>query len=340
MDDFIPSVDFDTGEVLADVFPGQVLGSSTVITRRAPGQHWVPTSGAATRVTVAGNIIRVRAYGFKSPGVSVKRISKDEYQVIRTGEVKQYVHGEHTGDNLTSFFRQCEQARDIINTNIKNYRQTKFITLTYDCKRLPAEALDASGAMRDLTRLHADFTKFWHKFKRYCSRIGRDDVGYISAAEPQRSGTWHLHILPFWKDGKYAPFIPVDDLANMWGLGFVTIESLAKPGPTGVTGVDNVGAYLTAYVTDLKGKKYERLQFYPAGMRPFRWSRNVLRPAVHDCKYYEVKKYVDLSGKRPTYIKSFDVTTETVRRDGLDLANSGACLSTYSVTTFHYNLLR
>lgn len=122
--------------------------------------------------------------------------------------------------------------------------------------------------------------------------------------EPQGRGAWHAHLLYIWESK--APFIPNEKFRELWGHGFVKIKKLQD--------VDNVGAYLTAYLGDMEiteafqsdpyrfahsGKlnlkevevlnddgsvvkkqiiKGARLDMYPAGFKMIRHSKGVKEP--------------------------------------------------------------
>lgn len=73
---------------------------------------------------------------------------------------------------------------------------------------------------------------------------------YIVAMEPQGRGAWHSHIVMIF-DHK-APYIPNNELAECWGNGYVQVKKLDD--------VDNVGAYLTAYLGDMELKEAEKCE--------------------------------------------------------------------------------
>ena len=156
--------------------------------------------------------------------------------------------------------------------------------------------------MRDTVRLCKDFE---HYIKRLHRRYGAFE--YIVAMEPQGSGSWHAHVILLFPG--LAPFIPNDEMANLWGQGFTCTRKLDD--------VDNVGAYLTAYLADMEfmeffssydsdvvplSKHFEikealvedetgqkvpkryvkggRLFFYPPKFNLFRCSRGCKRPDI------------------------------------------------------------
>ena len=136
--------------------------------------------------------------------------------------------------------------------------------------------------------------------------------------EPQGRGAWHAHLLYIWQDQK-APYISNQDFRELWGHGFVRIKKLDN--------VDNVGAYLTAYLGDMEidemdiskavgkqckvvevededGKKVKkaivkgaRLDLYPANFNMLRCSRGVKRPVAEMMSQEEASKKVSAATK-------------------------------------------
>lgn len=55
-----------------------------------------------------------------------------------------------------------------------------------------------------------------------------------------------------------APYIPNDEMAEIWGQGFTKTRRLDN--------VDNVGAYLTAYLGDMEIHEFCNLKDHPSGL--------------------------------------------------------------------------
>lgn len=259
-----------------------------------------PNPNEIVTLVQSGNITEIRYTDAHSNGGTTRRISKDEYFDVRDGIVKQIEHHEKRTDDTQSIKRSMKQARDLINANCTNPEYCLWITLTY------------ADNMQDNTKLYNDFKYFKKKLDKVYSYDR-----YIIAVEPQGRGAWHIHMIAIFTEK--APFIPNDVLRKLWGHGFVSVKALDK--------VDNVGAYLTSYLSDMpledyvgqaKGdikevertdengnkvtKKYikgARLKMYPAGMHIFRWSRNCVKPTVTKMTAKEAEKTVH--GLTPTY---------------------------------------
>ncbi len=207
--------------------------------------------------------------------INIKKISKDKYINLVTGEVIMAEISENRGQNVAGLKRTFKAMRELINNNFVGASNELHVILTY------------AENMTDTERLYDDFRKFWQKFKR---RYG-NEYDYITVIEPQGRGAWHHHLLIRDNTGKEL-FIPSPEMEKLWGHGFIKIRSLEK--------IDNIGAYLTAYLTDVEvtyenvkevilnkdtkikeveidGKKKSfikggRMHFYPSGMNLYRKS--------------------------------------------------------------------
>jgi hypothetical protein len=225
---------------------------------------------------------------------NILKLSKTHYMVKDTGEVLEYKLSENRSQNESSLRRSFKKIRDLINNNFTGQGNELHVTLTY------------AENMQDTKRLYKDFVKFW---KRYQYKYGKN-CDYLTVVEPQGRGAWHSHLLLRQNDVEKL-YIPSDEMATLWGHGFVKIKAL--------DGVDNIGAYLSAYLTDVElteetlpiavleqkeikevevaghTKRYikgGRLHMYPPGMNLYRKSKGIVFPEVQQMRYEEVKKIV------------------------------------------------
>lgn len=180
---------------------------------------------AETPVTVkrCGNVIEVR-YMRSTPCAVIEKVSADLYVDKRTGEVKEFCHSANRADSKASVAQSLRKLRDLINVNLTAPETALWVTLTY------------KENMRDERRVYEDFRRFWQRFRYYLKKHEYQPAEYITAAEPQGRGAWHLHCLFLFPEK--APFIPNADMARIWGHGFTKTKSLQ--------GIDNPGLYLTA----------------------------------------------------------------------------------------------
>lgn len=270
---------------------------------------------STTKVTTMGNITELVISDKRSRGTPCRRLTKDDYVDLRTGEVKTYKHIAHRAESEQSMRHTLARIRALVNTNVTQSSNVRWVTLTY------------ADNMTDPKRLYVDFVAFWKRFKRYCKRNGFRDPEYISVQEPQARGAWHVHAFFIW-DGR-APFVPNADLAKLWGQGFVSVKALNN--------CDNVGAYFSAYLGDIPvsevdmvmpgqevvekeftapdgvvvKKKYVkggRLKFYPPGMNIVRKSRGIKEPVVERMTLEGAKKKI--SGQTETFSRSFEIVDD------------------------------
>ena len=272
---------------------------------------------AETPVTVkrCGNVIEVR-YMRSTPCAVIEKVNADLYVDKRTGEVKEFCHSANRADSKASVAQSLRKLRDLINANLTAPETALWVTLTY------------KENMQDERRVYEDFRRFWQRFRYYLKKHEYLPAEYITAAEPQGRGAWHLHCLFLFPEK--APFIPNADMARIWGHGFTKTKSLQ--------GIDNPGLYLTAYlgdmelsealragnakgqiaeaeITDAQGKRRKkaiikgaRLHLYPPGFNLYRASRGVKRPEIWQTTEAEAQALVH--GAPLTYEKTISITDE------------------------------
>lgn len=273
------------------------------------------TPQAQVTVKQCGNIIEVR-YMRSVPVSIIEKLSAKLYLDKRTGEVKEFCHSDNRAESKSSVVQSLRKLRDLINANLTEPETALWVTLTY------------AENMRDTKRLYEDFRRFWQRFRYYLSKQGHPSAEYITAAEPQARGAWHLHCLFLFPEK--APFIPNSDMAHIWGHGFTKTKSLQ--------GLDNPGLYLTAYLgdmelsealragstrgkiaeastTDEQGKRQKkaiikgaRLRLYPPGFNLYRSSKGVKRPEIWQTTEAEAQEMVHDTPL--TYEKTISVTDE------------------------------
>lgn len=272
------------------------------------------------KVTEMGNIVEVQYMSRRNNKQTIQMLSGGEQFVIcATGEVKDVVHHETRKDNRKGLYKTFANARGVINANVTDVEKARWCTLTY------------AENMTDPKRLYKDFQQFNQRFQYFCQTKGYGRPEYIVMMEPQERGAWHAHLLYIWDDRK-APYIPNKDFRELWGHGFVKIKKLEN--------VDNVGAYLTAYLGDMEldeidptrvsgqckivetedenGKKVKksiikgaRLDLYPANFNMLRCSRGIKRPIEELMSQEEANKKV--LGATKTFssaIKLYDLDNE------------------------------
>lgn len=263
-------------------------------------------------VTKMNHITEIQHMEKMNTKAFIKKISKDEYVFLETGEVKQYQHSENRSDSYNSLRQTFKKIRYLINNNFVGQKNELFITLTY------------AENMTDTKLLYSDLDKFMKRI-RYNYK-NQTTIDYLSVVEPQGRGAWHIHILMRFNDLQ-SVFLPNKELSKIWGHGFVIIERIQD--------VDNIGAYLSAYLADVElsedtyvvglqegrklvekevnGEKKKfikggRLHMYPTGMNLYRKSKGIVFPERQRMSYKNAKKIV--GSAQPHYSKKYEIESE------------------------------
>jgi len=272
--------------------------------RRAEPSEMQNFSPQYIKCTECGDITEFVLLARSPAPIPVKRLSKDYFQIIGddTGEVFEYQHSTDKSGSVASVRRTLSNLRAIINTNCVNAEFLRWVTLTY------------AENMTDPKQLKEDIKNFRARFRRYCKRNNLPMPETITVIEPQGRGAWHAHEI--WIYQSKAPYIDNNAvLAPLWGHGFTKIKA--------VHGVDNLGAYFSAYLADIPLDEFQReegdksiytvkynevsddeggeptkkafvkgarLRLYPSEMNIYRCSRGIRMPVVSQLTYSEYEK--------------------------------------------------
>jgi hypothetical protein len=119
--------------------------------------------------------------------------------------------------------RAKQNLRRLINANVGKYGETsKFLTLTF------------KENVQDLEWANGEFKKFVQRLN-YRLFKKRSGLKYVCVVEFQGRGAVHYHVIFF-----NMPYVPVNEVAEVWGHGFVKLNKIDE--------VDNVGAYVVKYM--------------------------------------------------------------------------------------------
>lgn len=260
------------------------------------------------------NIIELCYCSNRNNKANIINIDKDFYYLVATGEIKEKNHIMSRADDLASVSQSLKRLRDYINFNVTDADKCLWVTLTY------------KENMTDNVRLYKDFKNFVKRFKY---KFG--DFEYIVACEPQGRGAWHMHCIFIFQNKK--PYIPNNELANCWGQGFTKTKKLNN--------VDNIGAYITAYLGDIdyneavklrinpnfyetkeinvidgetlkvpkKVLKGARMVLYPPKFNLYRISKGIKKPPVELMTYQEAKEKI--GDHIPTYSSGLSLILPT-----------------------------
>lgn len=261
-------------------------------------------------VTKMNHIVEVQYLEKRNTKSHIKKLDKDRFVELSSGEVKEFEHIENRKESLDSLRKTFKKLRYLINNNFEGKANELFITLTYR----------GDQQTNDTKKVYVDFDKFIKRL-RYAYK-DKTTIDYINVLEPHASGNFHMHVLMRFNDLE-AIYVPNDELAEIWGNGFVKIQSLKN--------VDNIGAYVSAYLSDIDVTDHEnvenmdytekevngqkkkfvkggRLHMYPPGVNIFRKSKGIVYPERENMRYKYAKRIV--GSAKPHYSKTYHVETE------------------------------
>lgn len=245
----------------------------------------------------------------------IKVLSGNRYLVKSTGEIFSFDKtGTDRAYSYKSLKRTFRNLRYLINNNFFGHKNELFVTLTYGGENRP---LISDGA----ERFYADFKIFMKALRRKYGRIE-----FINVVEPHKDGHLHAHVLLKFFDYD-SIFIPNNEFTLFWRHGFVKISKLE--------GVTNIGAYLSAYLSDVEvsdsvihdcikngekidvkeinGKKFvkgARLKYYPKKFNIYRRSRGIREPEVIKGFSGQIKKEIGVLGREPDFLCKFDFCSD------------------------------
>lgn len=260
-----------------------------------------------------GNVKEICYQNIVNNTINIKKLNENEYIYLPTGEILKCKHIKNRSENLSQVSQSLKRLRDYINTNIVEPLNCRWITLTY------------AENMTDTKKLYRDFQKFIQKLKYNFKEY---KIEYIVAMEPQGRGAWHAHLILIFD--RKAPYIPNKTIEKIWGLGFTKTKMLID--------IDNVGAYLTAYLGDMeynfdslkvlaenncdisnlktkvieidnKQKKFikgGRLFLYPPKFNLYRCSKGIKKPITEMLLYEDARKKIGYL--KPTFTRTFTLT--------------------------------
>lgn len=190
---------------------------------------------------------------------TIKKLDKDTYVVLRTGEVRRYNSKSKEDEHNEEVARKLSMLREIIRANVRSEKDF-FAVLTYSCKQT------------DCVKMQEDIEK--------CIRRLRSNhkMQYIAIPELQRCGKWHIHLLICDLDD--GDVITSRELKKAWECGRVYIRPVRDTNA------------VSLYLSENHGHKRIMRRSYPANMRLYRCSRGIKRPATSIMGSNNVKEVV------------------------------------------------
>ena len=176
------------------------------------------------------------------------------------------------GHRKRTMSRARKTVRRLINANVNAWGQTpKFLTLTF------------AENIQDIKQANYEFKKFRQRLE-YKLNI---KLKYVAVIEFHKSGRIHYHVIFF-----NLPYVEANELATVWSNGFIKINAISH--------VDNVGAYMTKYMT--KDNENERLR----GEKSYFTSRGLVKPVERYLNEKEIANLKDKLSTKKVYENTFD----------------------------------
>ena len=134
--------------------------------------------GDLVTLTSMGHLSEIQFMEKMNRTNAIRKLSKNEYLVLETGEVKQFNHIENRSGSYNSLRQTFKKLRYLINNNFVGAENELFVTLTYADKRW------------DNSQVYKDLYKYVKRLKyRYKDK---STVDYLNVVEPHADGSFHL----------------------------------------------------------------------------------------------------------------------------------------------------
>ncbi|MBR2871700.1 MAG: replicative protein [Clostridia bacterium] len=182
------------------------------------------------KLTQTGNITQILSLSHKNNSCPIKKLNKDEYVLVDTGEILKCNHIDNRSQNLNTIRRSISNLRDLINNNFVGGSNELWITLTF-----------GEHKIYNSKELCSIFEKF---IKRLRYKFKNIKLDYIYVPEPHQKGDWHIHLL---LKADSPLYIENSLLNKIWGYGFVKVNRLKD--------ITNIGAYVSAYLINIKERR-------------------------------------------------------------------------------------
>lgn len=230
------------------------------------------------KIIISGNVIESYEYekGY------LKGYVLDEEQRKNKGRKKDFKSEEYSVNRGKVLQRAMTRIRRVINANVGEYFDcrgnriySKFFTMTF------------AENVQDLKYANGEFKKFIKRLNYQVMGEKKLVLKYTAVVEFQKRGAIHYHIVFY-----NMPFVKADRLQKIWGHGCIKINAIDK--------VDNVGAYITKYMT--KDNEDGRLQ----GEKCYFNSRELKEPQIIEDKEIAEKVATSLPLVNLVYSSEFE----------------------------------
>ena len=215
------------------------------------------------KIVYSGDVIEVYEYdkGY------LKGYELTESEKRNNGRLKGEKSDNYQEHRKQVLQRAKKNLRRLINANVGQYGKeftAKFLTLTF------------RDDVKDLDKANYEFKKFIQRLNYYCFGTKKANLKYTCVIEFQKRGAIHYHVIIY-----NMPYVKANDIANVWGNGFIKINKIDD--------VDNVGAYVSEYLGQAeKGQGKDVADDRLQGKKSYFSSRGLFKPVeITDKKIVE-----------------------------------------------------
>lgn len=241
---------------------------------RCEYSHLIESDDDVIRTNL-GKYSRITYISNPNKKFSIKKLTKNEYIDLKSGELKQYNLNKPT--SRSSVNRKLKKYEDIVLLNFQGGASELFITLT--CR----------NNVTDISLIKEYYNNFLKNLKR-----DYKDVDYIALFEQTEQECWHIHL--FIKNNKHKRlYIPHNDLLRYWKQGAVYVMSNR-----------NVFQALGHSKTK-RNERLERFTLFPKGERIYHKSKGIKIPTKEKMKFKDCPEYCSDKHKKVAS-KTYQIT--------------------------------
>ena len=214
------------------------------------------------KIIQSGDIIEI--YEYEEGYLKGYQLTDSEKEKLGRKSEKSDNYEEHRKQVLQ---RAKKNLRRLINANVGQYGKeftAKFLTLTF------------KENVQDIEQANYEFQKFIKRLNYYCFGTKKANLKYTCVVEFQKRGAIHYHVIIY-----NMPYVKANDIANVWGNGFIKINKIDD--------IDNVGAYVSEYLGQAeKGQGHDIEDDRLQGKKSYFSSKGLFKPVeITDKKMVE-----------------------------------------------------
>jgi hypothetical protein len=230
------------------------------------------------KVIISGDVIEI--YNYENGYLKGYENRKEN-----TGRKKDYESENYAEHRKQVLQRAKRDLRRLINANVGQYGKeftAKFLTLTFN------------ENIQDIEQANYEFQKFIKRLNYYCFGTKKANLKYTCVIEFHKSGVIHYHVILY-----NMPYVKANDIANVWGNGFIKINKIDD--------VDNVGAYVSEYLGQAeKGQGHDVEDDRLKGKKSYFSSKGLFKPVEITDKKIVEQVATALPSENLTYSATFE----------------------------------